>query len=43
MPAFLYIFISASIICLGRIAANKDAKFFIQALRKRSDENRKVN
>jgi hypothetical protein len=38
--AFMYVFISAGIICFGRIEANRDARFFIQALRKRSDENK---
>jgi hypothetical protein len=38
--AFMYVFISAGIICMGRIQSNKDAKFFIHALRKRSEENK---
>jgi hypothetical protein len=39
-PAFLYVFISAGLICLGRIDTNKEAKVFIQALRERSAENK---
>ena len=42
MPAFLYVFISTGIICLGRIEANRDAKFFIHALRKRSEDNERA-
>lgn len=41
MPAFLYIFISAGIICLGRIESNQEAKFFIHALREQSEENKR--
>lgn len=40
--AFLYVFINAGIICLGRMEANRDAKFFMHALRKRSDENKRM-
>jgi membrane protein required for beta-lactamase induction len=40
--AFLYVFVTAGLICMGRIEANRDAKFFIQALRKRSDENKRT-
>jgi hypothetical protein len=40
LPALLYVFVSAGFIALGRIEANKDARFFVQALRKRSEENK---
>ena len=40
LPAFLYVFISSGIIALGRIQANKDARFFIRMLKRRSDENK---
>jgi hypothetical protein len=39
--AFLYVFISTGIICTGRIQANKDARFFIHALKKRSEDNQR--
>jgi hypothetical protein len=40
--AFIYVFISSGLICLGRIDANKDARFFIKTLRQRSDENKRM-
>jgi hypothetical protein len=40
--AFIYVFISAGLICMGRIEANKDARFFIRALRERSDDNKRA-
>ena len=40
--ALLYTFISTGIIALGRIESNRDSKFFIQALRKRSEENKRA-
>jgi len=40
LPALLYVFISSGIIAQGRIEGNKDAQFFIQALKARSEENR---
>lgn len=39
--ALLYVFISAGIIALGRIESNHDSKFFIQALKERSEENKR--
>lgn len=41
MSAFLYVFISTGAICWGRIESNRDAEFFIRALRTRSDENKR--
>ncbi len=40
--AFMYVFISAGIICYGRIEANRDAKVFIHALKKKSEENKRA-
>lgn len=39
--AFLYVFVSAGIIFFGRIESNRDARFFMQALKKRSEENKR--
>jgi Na+/glutamate symporter len=41
MPAFLYCFISAGIITMGRIESNKDAKIFAHLLRKQSEINKR--
>jgi hypothetical protein len=41
LSALFYVGVSAGIIAFGRMEANKDARFFVQALRKRSDENGK--
>ena len=41
MPAFLYCFISAGIITMGRIESNKDARVFAHLLRERSEENKR--
>jgi hypothetical protein len=38
--AFMYVFISSGIIFFGRTEANKDAKFFIHAIKERSEENK---
>jgi hypothetical protein len=40
--AFLYCFISTGLITMGRIESNKDAKFFIRALRQKSAENQRT-
>jgi hypothetical protein len=37
--AFMYVFISAGIIFFGRIEANREAKFFLQALKRQSEIN----
>lgn len=39
--ALFYVGVSAGIIAAGRIEANKDAKFFVQALRRQSEENKR--
>lgn len=39
--AFLYVFTSTGLICTGRIESNRDARFFMRALKKRSDENKR--
>jgi len=41
LPALFYVGISASIIAAGRIEANKDAKVFVRALRRQSEENKR--
>lgn len=38
--AFIYTFMSTGIICMGRIETNKEARFFIHALKKRSEQNK---
>jgi hypothetical protein len=40
LPCLLYVFVSSGNIAFGRIEANKDARFFTQALRKRGEENK---
>jgi hypothetical protein len=40
-PAFLYCFISAGIITMGRIESNKDARVFARLLRQKSEENKR--
>jgi hypothetical protein len=40
-PAFLYCFISAGIITLGRIESNRDARVFTRLLRQKSEENKR--
>jgi hypothetical protein len=40
LPCLFYVFLSSGIIAHGRIEANKDARFFIHALKKRSQENK---
>lgn len=39
--ALIYVFTSSSLIFFGRIESNKDARFFIQALRKLGEENKR--
>lgn len=41
LPAFLYVFISSGFIAVGRMESNKDARLFIEAIKQRSEENRK--
>jgi hypothetical protein len=43
LPAYTYIFLSAGIIALGRMESNKDARLFVQMLKDRSEEIRKMN
>jgi|SRR6478736_3106443 len=40
LPSLLYVFLSSGIIALGRIEGNKEARFFIQALKEQSEENK---
>ena len=39
MPVLLYTFTSTGIICYGRIEANKDAKFYIETIKRQSAAN----
>jgi hypothetical protein len=40
LATFFYVFVSTGIIALGRVEANRDAKFFIEALKRQSEENK---
>jgi len=40
LSCLLYVFLSSGIIALGRVEGNKDAQFFIQALKVRSEESK---
>jgi hypothetical protein len=41
LPTYLYVFLSAGIIALGRIESNKNASAFIDMIKKRSEENKR--
>jgi hypothetical protein len=41
LPSLFYVFVSSGIIAIGRIEANKDAKFFIETIKRQSEEIQK--
>ena len=41
LPTYAYVFVSASIIAMGRIESNKDARAYVEMIKRQSDLNKR--